>query len=338
MDSVHDFLAQIWFFLAGLMLVLYVVLDGFDLGVGVLSLFERDEQRRGVTMASLGSTWDANETWLVMLGGTLFGAFPLVYGVVLHALYIPVMTMIFGLVFRGVAFEFREHSRTKLPWNIAFGGGSLVAAASQGFLLGGLIGGIPVRGARFDGGPWDWFSAFSVLTAVGVVAGYSLLGATYLILKTEDVVQRRSRRQAKFAAVAMLGAAAVVTVWTPVAHEFVARKWFSLPSFFYFAWLPALALLSFWRLWRALDRGYEHAPFFWTLGIFLASFVGLAASLSPYAIPHTITVSEAASSSKTLVFMLAGIGILIPVMLIYNGYQYMVFRGKVRSLGYGEAE
>jgi cytochrome bd ubiquinol oxidase subunit II len=336
MDPVHAFLADIWFWLIGLMLVLYVVLDGFDLGVGIFSLFAGDEERRSVMMVSLGSVWDANETWLVLLGGALFGAFPLAYGIVLHAMYLPLTLMIFGLILRGVAFEFREHARKKLPWNLSFGGGSLLAAASQGLILGALVRGIRVQDGAFAGGPWDWFSPFSVLTAAGVVAGYTLLGATYLVIKTDGEVQKRSAQLARIAAAVMLAAAGAVTIWTPFLHPEVARKWFGLPSFFYFAPLPAVALFAFWMILRALRRGYEHAPFFWTLVIFLASFAGLAASLYPDIIPHAVTVQEAATSSKTLVFMLTGIGMLVPVMLIYNGYQYLVFRGKVQRGGYGD--
>ena len=169
MDEIQAFLANIWFFLIGLMLVLYVVLDGFDLGVGILSLLAADEERRGVMMTSLGSVWDANETWLVMLGGALFGAFPLAYGVVLHALYVPVMAMILGLVFRGVAFEAREHARRKAPWNLAFGGGSLIAAVSQGLMLGALIEGIPVKlsvGNAYDIGCGSGILVFQVYVAI----------------------------------------------------------------------------------------------------------------------------------------------------------------------------
>lgn len=336
MDEVQAFLANIWFFLIGLMLVLYVVLDGFDLGVGILSLVGADEERRGIMMTSLGSVWDANETWLVLLGGALFGAFPLAYGVILHALYIPVMVMILGLVFRGVAFEAREHAHHKAPWDLAFGSGSLAAAVSQGVMLGALIEGVPVNDGVFSGGPWDWLTPFSLVVGLGVAAGYTLLGATYLVAKTEGELQRRSSERARGAAWIMLLGAAVVTVWTPILHAHVAQRWFSLPGFFYFASLPAFALLSFGMLMRALRKGYELAPFFWTLGIFLASFAGLAASLYPYIIPHSVTVAEAASSSKTLIFMLTGIGMLIPVMLIYNGYQYLVFRGKVRATSYSQ--
>src|ERR1700745_1805554 len=203
MDNVHIFLIHVWLAFLGLFLTFYVVLDGFDLGTGVLSLFVRERERRGIMMASLSSVWDANETWLVVLGGALFGAFPIVYGIVLNALYLPVIVMIFALIFRGVAFEFREHSRQRL-WDFAFGMGSLIAALCQGFVLGGLIAGPTVRDGRFAGGPFDWFSPFSVLVALGVVFGYVLLGATYLIVKTEGDAQEHGVHTAWIAGALML--------------------------------------------------------------------------------------------------------------------------------------
>ena len=329
MDSLQLFLGNIWFFLIGLLLVLYVVLDGFDLGVGILSLFACDEDRRGVMMASLGSVWDANETWLVVLGGALFGAFPLVYGIALHALYIPVMLMIFGLIFRGVAFEFHEHARHKAPWGIVFGAGSLIAALSQGLILGALIGGLSIQDNRFTGGIWDWLQPFPLLIAAGVVFGYSLLGATFLIIKTHGEIQQRSYRRARFSAWAMMSVAVAVTIWTPLLRDHIASKWFSLPAFFYIAPLPLSAIAAFWMLIRSLDKGHEHAPFVYSLIVFLCSFAGLALSLYPYLLPPTVTIADAAASPKTQVFMLTGIGMLLPIMLIYNGYQYFVFRGKV---------
>lgn len=333
MESLQLFLGNIWFFIIGLLLVLYVVLDGFDLGVGILSLFSCDEDRRGVMMASLGSVWDANETWLVVLGGALFGAFPLVYGVALYALYIPVMLMIFGLIFRGVAFEFHEHAVHKTPWGVAFGAGSLIAAVSQGLILGAVIGGIQVEDLRFTGGVWDWLQPFSLLVAIGVVFGYGLLGATFLIIKTHGEIQQRSFVRARFCAWVMFGVAVVVTVLTPLLHVHIAEKWFSLPEFFYIAPLPLGAIVAFWLLIHSLNKGHEHAPFVYSLIVFLCSFAGLGASLYPYLLPPTVNIAIAAASPKTQVFMLTGIGMLLPIMLIYNGYQYYVFRGKLAQHG-----
>lgn len=337
MESLQLFLADAWFSLIALFVVLYVVLDGFVLGVGIMSLFAgKDHQRRDIMMASLGYIWDANETWLVILVGALFGAFPLAYGIILNALYIPMLLLIFGLIFRGVAFEFREISTVRLPWNLSFGLGSLLAALAQGFAMGGIIDRIQVEDHRFAGGIWDWLSPFSALVAGGVVVGYALLGATYLILKTEGNIQRRSYEQAEIAAYLMLLAAVGVSLWTALRLEYVAQRWFALPHFFYFSSLPLLALVAFFMLIRSLHRGYERSPFGWSLVFFFACFLGLVTSLYPYIVPTTVTIGEAAASAKTMVFMLMGIGMLVPIMLGYNAYQYRVFRGKVHESGYGE--
>lgn len=336
MDPIQIFLANIWFFLAGFMLMLYVMLDGFDLGVGILSLVAPTEERRSIMMTSLGSVWDANETWLVLTGGTLFGAFAVVYSVALHALYIPLTIMLFGLIFRGVAFEFREHAIRKRFWNYAFGIGSLTAAAAQGFVLGGILSGINVHEGRFVGGVFDWFNSFSVLVAIGVITGYALLGATYLVMKTTEHLQHDSIQHARSASWLMLIAATGVTLYTPFLYTQVADKWFDMPRFFYISILPITALFAFFMLQRALRRKYDHAPFLWSQLIFIASFAGLAISLYPYLIPGEITVMDAAASAKTLIFMLVGLGFLIPIMLVYNGYLYLVFHGKVHTPHYHE--
>lgn len=334
MSNVQFFLINIWLVFLGLFLTFYVVLDGFDLGIGVLSLFVREDERRGIMMASLSSIWDANESWLVVLGGALFGAFPAVYAITLNALYLPITVMIFALIFRGVAFEFREHSKRR-TWDLAFGLGSLMAALCQGFTLGGLIAGPAVHDARFAGGALDWFSPFSVLVALGVVFGYVLLGATYLIVKTEGEAQRHARRTAWIAGALMLAAAAGVSIWTPLIYPFVRQKWFGGGMVSPFLVPPLFALLSSAMLARALRKRYERAPFLWSVGIFLVSLIGLAASLYPYLVPESVSAYTVASDSLTLVFMMLGIGMLIPVMIAYNAYQYVVFRGKVTGPHYG---
>jgi cytochrome bd ubiquinol oxidase subunit II len=335
MSNVHTLLVDVWLVFLGLFLTFYVLLDGFDLGIGALSLFVREGGRRAIMVASLSSIWDANETWLVVLGGALFGAFPSVYAIALHALYLPVIVMIFALVFRGVAFEFREHSRLPHLWDVAFGLGSLVAALCQGFVLGGLISGPKVTADHFIGGPFDWLTPFSVLVAIGVVFGYVLLGATYLIIKTEGPQQDHSVRMAWVGGALMLAAAAGISVWTPILHPYVARKWFGHGLATGFVVPPAFALFCSAMLARALWKRYEHAPFIWTVGIFLGSLIGLTASLYPYLIPRSVTAVAAASDDMTLVFMMLGIGMLIPVMIAYNAYQYVVFRGKVTGSHYG---
>lgn len=329
MDPLLPFLAHIWFVFVGLMLVLYVTLDGANLGVGILSLFEHDQRRKGYMIAALGSTWDANATWLVVLGGALFGAFPLVYSVVLNALYIPLAFMLFGLIFRTVAFEYSSEAIRKRRWALAFGFGSLLAAVCQGFALGGLLGGVKVVNGHFAGGPLDWINPFALLAAVGVVFGYALLGATYLILKTEGEVQQAAYRRARRAGVLMLLAAIGVTIATPLSYRYILAKWLAFPNDFYLAPLPIAAFLAFLMLWRSLKRGYERTPYLWTNLIFLLSFIGLALSVWPNIIPPNVSIVAAAASPRTLAFMLVGVGLLVPIMIVYNGYQYLVFRGKV---------
>lgn len=334
-SAVHLFLVDVWLGFLGLFLTFYVVLDGFDLGIGMLSLFVKEHERRGIMVTSLSSVWDANETWLVVLGGALFGAFPVAYGVILHSLYLPLITMIFALIFRGVAFEFRAQGEGRRLWDLCFGLGSLVATLCQGLALGGLIGGTPVTNNNFSGGPFDWFSGFSVLVAIGVVFGYALLGATYLIIKTEGDQQAHAVGMAWVSGALMLAAAAAVSIWTPLRYSFIAEKWFGHGLVTFFVLPPAFAMLCSAMLARALSKHHEVSPFFWTVGIFLASLIGLAASFYPFIVPDTVTASAAAADSLTLVFMMVGIGMLIPVMVFYNGYQYLVFRGKVRDIHYG---
>jgi cytochrome d ubiquinol oxidase subunit II len=329
MLTVHSFLVTVWFLLLGVILALYVILDGFTIGVGMLSLFSPTEERRSVLIATLGSVWDANETWLILLGGALFGAFPAVYGLILHALYIPLSLLLFALIIRAASFEFREHAHNKKGWNLGFSGASALIALSQGLILGDLIHGLPLHHGHYIGGTWGWIHPFSLAVAVGVLAGYGLLGATYLVLRTEDPIQGRARIASYWLAGVTFVVALLVTVWTPLSYPRIAHEWFG-PRFWLFVWLPLSAVGAFALLIRSLRRGHEALPFVATVIIFLASFGGLATSLYPDIVPPSLTLKEAASGSLTLVFMLTGIGILLPIMLVYNGYQYLVFRGKVR--------
>jgi cytochrome d ubiquinol oxidase subunit II len=331
MDTeIHSLLANIWFFIIGLMLFLYVILDGFDLGVGILFLFTRDEKHRAIMMTSLESIWDANETWLVLLGGSLFGAFPLVFAIMLQSLYIPVMVMLFALIFRGVAFEFRHHSRNKAPWNLAFGCSSLLASLAQGVAFGGLISGLGITEGDYQGNVWAWFTPFSALVALGVATGYTLLGAAYLIIKTEGAIQRKSIAQSYIAAILEIVLVITVVIWASRFNPYFAARWADKVTGYYLDFFLIVAVFAFIMLMWALRRAFELRAFFWSVIIFLASFTAVTIGYYPYMIPASITLTDAASSSKTLIFMLSGIGLLIPVMLVYSGYQYLVFRGKVQ--------
>ena len=330
MEALDNFLPQVWFAILALFLFLYVMLDGFDLGVGILSITASSEERRSILMTSLGNVWDANETWLVLMGGALFGAFPLAYGTILQALYIPIMIMIFGLIFRAVAFEFREHSNTQFLWNVAFGGGSFLAALGQGFALGGILQGINVDSAgHFIGGTWDWFGLRSLLVALTLIQGYVLIGSTYLILKTEGELQTTHNLTAKISAVTTFIGAVYLTVTTPIFSVSAREKLFDAPLVYIFALIPLLGALLIFLLLKSLFSEQENRPFVWTLLLFLLSFIGLGLVIFPYIIPAQITIYQAAASPSSLVFMIVFIGFLIPIMLAYNIYNYIVFKGKV---------
>lgn len=329
-NEIHVLLANIWFFIIGLMLFLYVVLDGFDLGVGILSLFTRNDRHRTIMMKSLESVWDANESWLVLLGGALFGAFPLVFAVTLQALYVPVMIMLFALIFRGVAFEFSHHARNKAPWNMVFGYSSLLASLAQGVAFGGLISGLGITESDYQGNIWGWFTPFSALVGLGVVAGYTLLGATYLMIKTEGAIQRICIGQSYVAAVLEIIILFAVIILASRFNPYFAARWADNVTGNYLNFFLILVVFAFVMLMWALRRGFELRAFFWSVIISLASFTAVTIGYYPYMIPASISLTFAASSSKTLIFMLSSIGLLIPVMLIYSGYQYLVFRGKVQ--------
>ncbi len=332
MDALDNFLPQVWFAILALFLFLYVMLDGFDLGVGILSITASTEERRGILMTSLGNVWDANETWLVLMGGALFGAFPLAYGTILQALYIPIMIMLFGLIFRAVAFEFREHANTKFFWNVAFGGGSFLAALGQGFALGAILQEISVDSAgHFTGGTWDWLTLRSLLVALTLIQGYVLIGSTYLILKTEGDLQTTHNLTARISAVTTFIGAVYLTVTTPIFSESARNRLFEAPLVYIFAFIPLLGALLIFLLLKSLYSEQERQPFIWTLLLFLISFIGLGLVVFPYIIPTQITIYQAAASPSSLVFMIVFIGFLIPIMLAYNIYNYIVFRGKVIS-------
>jgi len=337
METLKYFLPQVWFVILALFLFLYVMLDGFDLGVGILSLTSSNEERRGILMTSLSNIWDANETWLVLMGGGLFGAFPLAYGTILNALYIPILVMVFGFIFRGVAFEFRELSRRKLFWNFAFGAGSFIAALGQGFALGAVLKGINVdETGHFIGTTWDWLSLPSVLVALTLIQGYVLIGSTYLVWKTTGELQETHYKTAKIAALTTLIGAIAITISTPIIYESARSRLFQQPLVYIFAAIPVLGVWLIWQLWQSLNRKEERAPFVWTILLFVLSFIGLGLIVFPYIIPTKITIYEASADPSSLVIMIIFIGFLIPVMLFYNLYQYIVFRGKVTGNSYGE--
>ncbi|MFI5330376.1 MAG: cytochrome d ubiquinol oxidase subunit II [Desulfobaccales bacterium] len=328
-------LGDVWFALLGFILFLALALDGFDLGIGILTLFCRNEARRSAMMNSIGPVWHANLTWLVVLGGLLFGAFPLAYGLLLSALYIPLVLMLWGLIFRGVSFDFRAEARRQRPWTLGFGLGSLLAALAQGFIVGALVSGLKVEGREFTGGVWDWLNPLAALVALGVLCAYLLLGAAYLILKTEGEVREKACRQAQVAAWSLLTVSAGLGCWGLCKYPFLARQWFVWPTLWLTTFPMLLAALALVMLLASLLRSDDRAPLAWSLAGCFFAFLAMAASLYPYVIPPAITVAEAAAPPLILAIMLAVTALILPVMLIYNGYQYLVFRGKAGG-GYGE--
>jgi cytochrome d ubiquinol oxidase subunit II len=292
-------LITVWACLLAFAIFLYVVLDGFSLGVALFFPAARNEEEKDLLMASISPVWDANQTWLVFGGGTVFAAFPVVYGVLFSAMYIPLLTFLSGLIFRGVTFEFRANATRKGPWNKAFFLGSLVAVMAQGMTLGGIISGTEVRGGHFAGGPFDWLNLFSVVVGIALVAGYILLGSTYLIIKTTELVQDRAYKHAFGSAWIVLGFQALVTVWTPVHYPSVLTNWLN-PPLIYFIWtFPLMGLIAFSVLIRSLKKRREILPFVCTVVLFLAGYLGLAASLYPYAVPPSITFQEAGAQKET---------------------------------------
>ena len=330
MEALERFLPQFWFFVLGLFLFLYVLLDGFDLGVGILSLTSSSEERRGILMTSLGNVWDANETWLVLVGGSLFGAFPLAYGTILNALYLPALIMVVGLLFRAVSFEFRENSENKLVWNVAFGVGSFLAALGQGFALGTVFEGIAVDElGHFAGGAFDWLTWRTVLVALTLIQGYVLVGSTYLIMKTTGELQSTHYKTAKLAAVTTFIGAVFITVSTPLLSDSIRSRLFDTPLIYIFALIPILGISIVGLLILSLQRKEENTPFIWTVSLFFLSFVGLGFLIFPSIIPPSVSIYDAAASPSSLVFMAIFVGFLIPILLAYTIYNYFVFRGKI---------
>ncbi|HZE21957.1 MAG TPA: cytochrome d ubiquinol oxidase subunit II, partial [Desulfobaccales bacterium] len=301
-------LPNVWFAIIGFVLFLAVALDGFDLGIGILSLFTKDEHRRGILMASIGPFWHANLTWLVITGGLFFGAFPLAYGVVFSALYIPAIAMLIAFAFRGVAFDFRQEARDKKPWNLSFGLGSLIAILAQGFGVGGYLSGLAIQGNQFVGGIWDWLNPFAAVVAVALVFGYVLLGATWLIMKTEGDVQLDSYRYAQVGAWILLCLAVSLIAWSGFRYPFLPRKWFTFPEFWLTFFPFLLAVPVFILLIWSLIRRQETAPFLLSLVVVGLATFATAAGIHPYVIPPSVTLATAASPQLTLAAMLIVVG------------------------------
>lgn len=332
MDDIGYWLPLVWAATLGAAVALYVILDGFDLGLGILFPVTPAETDRDVMMNTVAPFWDGNETWLVLGGGGLFVAFPLAYGIIMPALYLPVIIMLLALVFRGVAFEFRWVAKPKHAlWDLAFAWGSIVATFMQGVILGGLLQGITVSNNAFAGGPLDWLAPFPLFTGLSLVAGYALLGATWLVMKTEGEMAATARSRAKVLLGLVLVSMAVISIWTPVAVDRIMVRWFSLPNVFLLAPIPLLTALAAYLCWRGLERGDEVSPFLAAISLFLLGFLGLVVSNAPYLVPPAVTVWQAAAPPSSQLFMLVGVLVLLPIILGYTAFVYWTFRGKVRE-------
>jgi cytochrome d ubiquinol oxidase subunit II len=328
-------LPLIWALIIAFGVFMYVVMDGFDLGIGILFPAFRDEADRDTMMNSVAPVWDGNETWLVLGGGGLLAAFPLAYATILPALYLPLIVMLTGLIFRGVAFEFRfKAERHGYLWDLSFAGGSVVATFAQGVALGAFIQGFHVEGRSFAGGAFDWLTPFSVFTGCALIAGYAALGCGWLILKTEGALQARAWALMTPLGLALLGAVALVSLWTPLAYPGIAARWFSWPNILYLSPVPlAVAAVAIF-LWRAVVHRRERAPFPLTLALFALGYLGLGISLWPNIVPPRLSIWDAAAAPASQTFMLYGVAVLVPMILGYTAYSYHVFRGKVSGSGY----
>jgi cytochrome d ubiquinol oxidase subunit II len=351
-------LVPLWAAILALAVFMYVLLDGFDLGVGMLFALRGSREERDTMVATVAPVWDFNETWLILGGGGLMAMFPLAFAILMPAVYFPILLMLLGLLFRGVAFEFREVSPRRWIWDNGFWMGSLLATFAQGVVLGAYVEGMPVRDRAFAGTSWDWVGPFPLATGLGLVVGYVLLGATWLVMKTEGELQRWARGVSRVALLGMLAFVVLVSVWTPWRHEAVAARWFSWPNLAWFAPVPVLtALLALW-LWRALAagdavargaatggdatgaagatgrRGLDALPFLCAMGLFVLGFAGLVISLWPNVVPPSVTLWDAAAPVRSQVFLIVGTMFLLPVILGYVFWSYWVFRGKVKAGGY----
>ncbi|MEM7750173.1 MAG: cytochrome d ubiquinol oxidase subunit II [Pseudomonadota bacterium] len=330
MDDMATWLPVVWAGLIGTAVAMYVILDGFDLGIGILYPFYKDEQDRDVMMNSVAPFWDGNETWLILGGGGLFVAFPLAYGIIMPALYLPIIVMLLALVFRGVAFEFRWVAKPDHHvWDLSFAGGSIFAAFAQGLVLGGLLEGIAVENNAFSGGTFDWLTPFTIVTGLAVVAGYALLGATWLVMRTEGQVAIRAREHAKLLLLLVMAAMALISLWTPFAVDRIFERWFTLPNLFYLAPIPLLATVAAVLCWRALHKEQDVAPFLLSVLLFLLGYVGLAVSNLPLMVPPSLTIWDVSAAPSSQLFMLVGTAIMLPVILGYTVFVYWTFRGKI---------
>jgi cytochrome d ubiquinol oxidase subunit II len=329
-------LVPIWTGILALGVFLYVALDGFDLGVGMLYNFAPDRSTRDLVMNSIAPIWDGNETWLILGGMGLLAAFPVAFAIIIPAVYFPILLMLLALIFRGLSFEFRyRDAEHRTFWDHGFAAGSALAAFAQGVVLGAFIQGFNVQGRQFVGSSFDCFTPFSVFSGLALVFGYALLGSGWLIIKTEGALQDWARALGRRCLIGTVLGIGIVSLWTPYANAGIAARWFTFPNIVYLAPVPLITAGLIWYAWRSLNDRSEYAPFFASLGLFVMSYIGIAISLWPMIVPGHFTLDQAAASPSTQAFLLIGTLFLLPVILTYTAWSYWVFRGKVRGdIGY----
>lgn len=324
-------LPLIWAGVIAFGIFMYVVMDGFDLGIGILFPFIRDKEERDAMMNTVAPIWDGNETWLVLGGAGLFAAFPLAYSVVLTALYLPLIIMLIALIFRGVAFEFRfKAKRTRYVWDAAFIGGSLVATFAQGVVLGAFVEGIKVADRQFVGGAFDWLAPFPLFCGAGLVVGYAMLGCAWLLMKTEGRLQHKMYKLMLPLTCLLLLFISAVSIWTPLTQPAIAQRWFTLPNLFYFIPVPTLVAVTVLGIVRAIQLKKDKQPFVLTLALIALAYAGLAISMWPNIVPPSLSIWDASAPHSSQAFALVGVTIMVPIILIYTAYSYWVFRGKVK--------
>ncbi|MDX3893179.1 cytochrome d ubiquinol oxidase subunit II [Pusillimonas sp.] len=325
-------LALLWAIIILFGILMYVIMDGFDLGIGILFPFMPDAHDRDVMMNTVAPVWDGNETWLVLGGAGLLAAFPLAYAVILHAFMLPLIFMLLGLIFRGVAFEFRFKAEPDKRhwWDKAFIFGSFCATFFQGVVLGAYMDGLTVVDRSYVGGVLDWITPFSIFTGLGLIVAYALLGCTWLIFKTEGLLYDRMRSLARPLTLVLLAVIVVISIWTPLAHEAIADRWFSFPNLIWFAPVPVLVALAAYYLLAMLGRKPHAGPFLLTLGLIFLGYSGLGISIWPNIIPPDISIWDASGPPQSQGFALVGALLIVPFILMYTAWSYYVFRGKVR--------
>lgn len=324
-------LPVIWFLVIGFAVAMYITLDGFSLGIGILFPFARDENQKSLMMGSVMPVWDGNQTWMILAGAGLYGAFPVVYATILPALYLPLILMLLALIFRGIAFEFRGKSeRYRHMFDLAFSGGSLVATFAQGVVLGGIVHGLHVSDYQFAGAAFDWLTPFSLFTGVALVLGYASLGAGWIVVKTEGDTQRLGYGCLRPLTLALLVAMAIISAWTPLSNGAIAERWFSTPNVFYLSIVPVLVVLLAVNIFFDIAARREKLIFAKLVLLFMLGLIGLVISFFPYVVPPSITLWDAASSPSSQRFLIVGYAVILPLVLIYTAYSYHVFRGKVR--------